>query len=51
MPFSCGCPVLILPENNQAEQISVDEIAEWLGTISYEVLTGISMRVPRRYVM
>jgi Alr-MurF fusion protein len=29
------------------ELISADEVAEWLGTISYEVLTSILPRVPR----
>ncbi|HUN23948.1 MAG TPA: alanine racemase [Anaerolineales bacterium] len=47
--YNGDCVTLIGQDG--AEQISVDEIAEWLGTISYEVLTGISMRVPRRYVM
>jgi alanine racemase len=32
------------------EAITADEIAAQLGTISYEVLTGISQRVPRIYV-
>jgi Alr-MurF fusion protein len=30
-----------------AETISADEVAGWLGTISYEVVTGILPRVPR----
>ena len=29
--------------------VNVDEIAHWVGTISYEVLTRISKRVPRTY--
>jgi alanine racemase len=29
--------------------LSADELAEWAGTISYEVLTNISSRVPRIY--
>ncbi|WP_417910493.1 alanine racemase [Candidatus Electronema sp. PJ] len=32
------------------DAITADEIATQLGTISYEVLTGISQRVPRIYV-
>lgn len=32
------------------EEISVDELAELIGTISYEILCGISPRVPRLYV-
>jgi Alr-MurF fusion protein len=30
-----------------AQQISADEVADWLGTINYEVVTGILPRVPR----
>ena len=32
------------------ENISVVEVAELCGTISYEILCGISQRVPRIYV-
>jgi alanine racemase len=32
------------------EEISVDELAEICGTISYEILCGISARVPRLYL-
>ena len=31
------------------DEITAEEIAEWAGTISYEILTGISARVPRIY--
>ena len=31
------------------EKISADEMALWVGTISYEILTSISARVPRIY--
>jgi len=30
--------------------VSVDEVAKAAGTISYELLTGITSRVPRRYL-
>src|SRR4051812_29397473 len=30
-----------------ADQISVDELAGWAGTLNYEILCGISKRVPR----
>jgi alanine racemase len=33
-----------------AEEISADEVAELQGTISYEVLSRISPRVPRVYL-
>ena len=31
------------------EQITASDLAEWTGTISYEVLCAISSRVPRIY--
>jgi alanine racemase len=31
------------------ETITAEEVAEWSGTISYEVLTAIGPRVKRRY--
>lgn len=31
------------------ETIMADEIASWLDTISYEILTSIGRRVPRTY--
>ena len=33
----------------EGSRIPVEEVAEWVGTIPYEVLCGISSRVPRRY--
>jgi alanine racemase len=32
------------------ERITADELASWAGTISWEIFTGISKRVPRVYV-
>ncbi len=32
------------------ERITADDLAAWAGTISYEILCGISKRVPRHYV-
>ncbi|AOU01599.1 alanine racemase [Bacillus velezensis] len=43
-----GEEVVIYGKQKEAE-ISVDEIAEMLGTISYEVLSVLSRRVPRFY--
>jgi len=38
------------PEGRGAEAtISADELAAWAGTINYEILSGISKRVPRVY--
>ncbi len=33
-----------------SERITADELAELCGTISHEILTGISGRVPREFV-
>ena len=38
---------VVLIGTQGADTISADEVAGWLGTISYEVLTGILPRVPR----
>jgi alanine racemase len=32
------------------ERISVEDLAEWAGTIPYEILTNINTRVPRVYI-
>jgi alanine racemase len=32
------------------EQITVEDLAEWAGTIPYEILTNIGARVPRSYI-
>ena len=32
------------------ERIGADEVAQWAGTISYEVLLAITDRVPRTYL-
>jgi alanine racemase len=30
--------------------ITAEEMADWIGTIGYEVVCGVTERVPRRYV-
>ncbi|AWM44747.1 alanine racemase [Bacillus amyloliquefaciens] len=40
---------VVIYGKQQGAEISVDEIAEMLGTISYEVLSVLSRRVPRFY--
>jgi alanine racemase len=32
-----------------AERITVEELAEWAGTVPWEILTAINDRVPRLY--
>lgn len=43
-----GDEVILIGESGQ-EKISVSELAEWAGTIPYEILTSINGRVPRMY--
>jgi alanine racemase len=46
---SVGDPVVLMGEQG-TEKITADELADLCGTISYEILTSISERVPRIYL-
>lgn len=41
---------VILIGNDGQNKITVEELAEWAGTIPYEILTNINTRVPRIYL-
>ncbi|MEJ2722124.1 MAG: alanine racemase [bacterium] len=41
---------VILMGGTRGDEIRVDDIARWAGGISYEILCGISKRVPRTYL-
>jgi alanine racemase len=43
-----GDEVVLIGEQD-GERITVEDLAEWAGTIPYEILTAISERVPRVY--
>ena len=43
-----GDDVILIGEQGGA-QVTVEELAQWAGTIPYEILAGISARVPRIY--
>ena len=43
-----GDDVVLIGEQGD-ETITIEELAQWSGTISYEILTSINKRVPRRY--
>ncbi len=45
-----GDEVILIGESESGEKISVENLAEWAGTIPYEVLTNINTRVPRVYL-
>jgi len=45
---SVGSDVVLLGQQSGAS-ISVDELAAWAGTVNYEIMCGISKRVPRIY--
>lgn len=44
-----GDEVILLGESDTGEQITIEELSEWAGTIPYEILTNINGRVPRIY--
>ena len=44
-----GDEVVLLGESNN-ERITAEDLAAWMGTNEYEVLTNISARVPRLYI-
>jgi len=44
-----GDEVILLGESG-GQRITVEDLAEWAGTIPYEILTNINTRVPRVYV-
>ena len=46
-PRGVGAPVG--SEAPSSTTISVDELARWAGTVNYEIMSGISKRVPRVY--
>lgn len=41
---------VILIGSDGSSKITVEELAEWAGTIPYEILTNINTRVPRVYI-
>jgi alanine racemase len=45
-----GDEVILIGESASGERITVENLAEWAGTIPYEVLTNINTRVPRVYL-
>ena len=50
VPSACEGDDVVLIGSQGNERITADEIAVKIGTIAYEVLCGISSRVPRIYL-
>lgn len=44
-----GDEVILIGEDENGAAISIEELAEWAGTIPWEILTNINTRVPRIY--
>jgi alanine racemase len=47
VPGTCEGDLVTLIGADGSELIGVDDLARWAGTVSYEILCGISKRVPR----
>jgi alanine racemase len=45
-----GDEVILIGESGDGLRITAEDLAEWAGTIPYEILTNINTRVPRVYV-
>ena len=45
-----GDEVILIGQAENGISVTVEELAEWAGTIPYEVLTNINTRVPRLYI-
>jgi alanine racemase len=48
-PVEPGDDVVLIGRQGD-ERITADDLAEWMGTINYEVVCGVSERVPKEYV-
>jgi alanine racemase len=49
VPGAAAGDVVTLIGSDGAETITVDDLAAWAGTVNYEILCGLSKRVPRIY--
>jgi alanine racemase len=45
-----GDEVILIGEADSGAALTVEELAEWAGTVPWEILTNINTRVPRVYV-
>lgn len=47
--YPVGTTVVLVGKSGN-DQVTMEELAEYLGTINYEIICGIALRVPRIYV-
>jgi alanine racemase len=47
-PVESGDEVVMIGRHGR-EEITADDLASWMGTINYEVVCGLTDRVPREY--
>ena len=47
-PVEPGDEVVMIGRQG-TEEVTADEVAGWMGTINYEVVCGVSGRVPREH--
>jgi alanine racemase len=45
-----GDEVILIGESENGAAIAVEELADWAGTVPWEILTNINTRVPRVYL-
>lgn len=45
-----GDEVILIGQAHNGERVTVEDLANWTGTIPYEILTNINTRVPRIYL-
>jgi alanine racemase len=50
IPAACEGDEVVLIGRQGTEEVTTEELAKIAGTISYEILCGLSDRVPRHYV-
>ena len=48
-PVEAGDSVVLIGRQGDSE-ITADDLATWIGTINYEVVCGLSERVPREFL-
>jgi alanine racemase len=48
-PVDPGDQVVLMGRQG-SDEITADDLAAWMGTISYEIVSGVGARVPREHL-